>query len=178
MPFGPLAVAKESKPATTSSRSTATPLAARDESRSAALVQDGPPRRCSPSHRTPDGPHRDVAVRPIGDGGGKEPAVSRVGRERRAYVAKISGGRLGYVHMFDMGAGSLAQLYVDLDAENHARDGVVIDVRNNNGGFVNRVRDRCVRAARLPHDAGGAANRRRRRARRSASARSKSRRFS
>ena len=57
--------------------------------------------------------------------------------ERRAYVAKISGGRLGYVHMFDMGAGSLAQLYVDLDAENHARDGVVIDVRNNNGGFVN-----------------------------------------
>ncbi len=39
--------------------------------------------------------------------------------------------------MFDMSAQSLAQLYVDLDAENHARDGVVIDVRNNNGGFVN-----------------------------------------
>ena len=33
--------------------------------------------------------------------------------------------------------GSLAQLYVDLDADNMARDGVVIDVRNNNGGFVN-----------------------------------------
>lgn len=56
---------------------------------------------------------------------------------RRAYVAKVSGGRLGYVHMLDMGAGSLAQLYADLDAENTARDGVVIDVRNNNGGFVN-----------------------------------------
>jgi C-terminal processing protease CtpA/Prc len=39
--------------------------------------------------------------------------------------------------MFDMGAGSLAQLFVDLDAENHMRDGVVVDVRNNNGGFVN-----------------------------------------
>jgi tricorn protease len=26
---------------------------------------------------------------------------------------------------------------MDLDAENHARDGVVIDIRNNNGGFVN-----------------------------------------
>ncbi len=57
--------------------------------------------------------------------------------ERRAYVAKASGGRLGYVHMFDMGAGSLAQLYVDLDAENQTREGVVIDVRHNNGGFVN-----------------------------------------
>jgi len=56
---------------------------------------------------------------------------------KRAYVAKISNGRLGYVHMLDMGAASLAQLYADLDVENHARDGVVIDIRNNNGGFVN-----------------------------------------
>ena len=57
--------------------------------------------------------------------------------DRRAYVAKASGNRLGYVHMPDMSAGSLAQLYVDLDADNIARDGVVIDIRNNNGGFVN-----------------------------------------
>jgi C-terminal processing protease CtpA/Prc len=39
--------------------------------------------------------------------------------------------------MPDMGEGSLRQLYVDLDADNHDRDGVVIDIRNNNGGFVN-----------------------------------------
>jgi C-terminal processing protease CtpA/Prc len=39
--------------------------------------------------------------------------------------------------MFDMSAGSLAQLSLDLDAENVTRDGVVVDVRNNNGGFVN-----------------------------------------
>jgi Tol biopolymer transport system component/C-terminal processing protease CtpA/Prc len=56
---------------------------------------------------------------------------------RREYVAKVSGGRLGYVHMLDMSSGSLAQLYSDLDAENSSREGVVIDVRNNNGGFVN-----------------------------------------
>jgi C-terminal processing protease CtpA/Prc len=55
----------------------------------------------------------------------------------RAYVDKASGGRLGYVHMIDMGASSLTQLYVDLDVENQTRDGVVVDVRNNNGGFVN-----------------------------------------
>ncbi len=57
--------------------------------------------------------------------------------ERRACVAQASGGRLGYVHMFDMSAGALAQLYLDLDAENMTREGVVVDVRNNNGGFVN-----------------------------------------
>ena len=35
---------------------------------------------------------------------------ARQQEERRAYVEKVSGGRLGYAHMIDMGAGSLAQL--------------------------------------------------------------------
>ncbi len=55
----------------------------------------------------------------------------------RAYVEKASNGKLGYVHMPDMGEGSLRQLYLDLDTDNRAKEGVVIDVRNNNGGFVN-----------------------------------------
>ena len=56
---------------------------------------------------------------------------------RRAYVDKVSGGRLGYVHMLDMSADALDQLYLDLDTENFSRAGVVVDIRNNNGGFVN-----------------------------------------
>jgi tricorn protease len=56
---------------------------------------------------------------------------------RRAYVDSISGGRLGYVHIASMSEGALEQLIFDLDQQNHAKDGVVIDVRNNNGGFVN-----------------------------------------
>ena len=55
----------------------------------------------------------------------------------RAYVAKISGGRLGYVHLPDMSEATLHRFYRDLDAENMNREGVVIDVRNNFGGFVN-----------------------------------------
>ena len=58
-------------------------------------------------------------------------------KEERAYVNKLSNGRLGYVHMNDMGQQSLEQLYVDLDVENQGKEGVVVDVRNNNGGFVN-----------------------------------------
>ncbi len=56
---------------------------------------------------------------------------------RRAYVDEASGGRLGYVHIPSMSAGSLTQYIRDLDQLNHAKDGVVIDVRDNNGGFVN-----------------------------------------
>ena len=55
----------------------------------------------------------------------------------RAYVRKVSNGRLGYVHIPDMSAGSLDQLYIDLDTENQSREGVVVDIRNNNGGFIN-----------------------------------------
>jgi Tol biopolymer transport system component len=57
--------------------------------------------------------------------------------QSRAYVARASGGRLGYVHMPDMSEASLQRFYADLDAQNQANDGVVIDIRNNNGGFVN-----------------------------------------
>ena len=87
---------------------------------------------------TPDAKDaRDVAVRPVNAQTEKALLYREWVEDKRAYVAKASGGRLGYVHMFDMGAGSLAQLYVDLDPENHAREGVIIDVRHNNGGFVN-----------------------------------------
>jgi C-terminal processing protease CtpA/Prc len=39
--------------------------------------------------------------------------------------------------MINMSAAALDQLYLDLDADNHARDGVIVDIRNNSGGFVN-----------------------------------------
>lgn len=55
---------------------------------------------------------------------------------RRALVERLSGGRLGYVHIFDMSEESLARLAVDLDIRNQTKAGVVIDVRNNEGGFV------------------------------------------
>lgn len=56
---------------------------------------------------------------------------------RRAFVDELSGGRLGYVHIASMSGGALDQLVFDLDQLNHAKEGVVVDVRNNNGGFVN-----------------------------------------
>jgi tricorn protease len=80
---------------------------------------------------------REFVVKPIDQATEKALRYRQWVEQRREYVAKASGGRLGYVHMFDMSAAALSQLHLDLDADNHARQGVVVDVRNNNGGFVN-----------------------------------------
>ena len=86
---------------------------------------------------SPSSAPRDVDVKPVNQSTEKGLRYRQWVEERRALVAKASGGRLGYVHMYDMSETSLTRLYLDLDAENQSREGVVIDVRNNNGGFVN-----------------------------------------
>ncbi|HSH44535.1 MAG TPA: S41 family peptidase, partial [Longimicrobiales bacterium] len=80
---------------------------------------------------------RQVGVQPISTGAERQLAYRAWVESRRAYVDEVSGGRLGYVHMPDMGWGSLQQLMVDLDAANFGKEGVVIDLRANRGGFVN-----------------------------------------
>lgn len=82
-------------------------------------------------------PPRDVVVRPTSQAAEKALIYRAWVEANREYVLKISGGRLGYVHMINMSAAALDQLYLDLDADNHARDGVIVDIRNNSGGFVN-----------------------------------------
>ena len=83
------------------------------------------------------GREREVAVRPVNQATEKGLLYRAWVEANRAYVSRVSGGKLGYVHMFDMSWNSLGQLHLDLDAEAHAHEGVVVDVRNNNGGFVN-----------------------------------------
>ena len=80
---------------------------------------------------------REIVVKPVSTGTEKNLLYRQWVESNRAYVERASGGKLGYVHLPDMGAASLAQLYVDLDAQNQQREGVVVDVRNNNGGFIN-----------------------------------------
>ncbi|QMW02548.1 S41 family peptidase [Spirosoma foliorum] len=86
---------------------------------------------------SPTAPPREVVIRPVNLATEKGLLYKQWVQQQREYVNKASEGRLGYVHLFDMSAESLAQLNIDLDADNHAREGVVVDVRNNNGGFVN-----------------------------------------
>jgi tricorn protease len=80
---------------------------------------------------------KDVSVKPVSTGTEKQLLYRQWVEDNREYVDKLSNGKLGYVHIPDMSENSLRQLYNDLDAENYKREAVVIDIRNNNGGFVN-----------------------------------------
>jgi C-terminal processing protease CtpA/Prc len=103
----------------------------------AELLQNKVNRKVVLTISSSGGGSRKVTLRPVNAATEKGLLYKQWVQQQRNYVAKISNGRLGYVHMFDMSQQSLDQLYLDMDAENHAREGIVVDVRNNNGGFVN-----------------------------------------
>ena len=83
------------------------------------------------------GKTRDAVVRPVASGAAVGLLYRQWVEERRELVDRVSGGKIGYVHMADMSDASLQQLYLDLDAQNESKQGVVVDVRNNNGGYIN-----------------------------------------
>ncbi|HUF02929.1 MAG TPA: S41 family peptidase [Aridibacter sp.] len=80
---------------------------------------------------------KTVVLKPVSTGAEKSLLYDQWVESNRENVARKSGGRLGYVHLPNMSSNALERLYVSLDVDNQAKDGVVIDIRNNNGGFVN-----------------------------------------
>ncbi|MGH3495429.1 MAG: S41 family peptidase, partial [Sciscionella sp.] len=59
-------------------------------------------------------------------------------RDRRQYVHARTEGRVGYVHVPDMSFVGWAQLHRDLATE-VGRDGLVVDIRGNGGGFISQL---------------------------------------
>jgi tricorn protease len=79
---------------------------------------------------------REVAVRPINAQEHDRLRYREWVRGNAAYVDRVSQGRLGYVHVRAMTFDCYTQLLVDLDAQTHGKEGVVVDVRFNGGGYV------------------------------------------
>ncbi len=100
------------------------------------LLEDTVNRRTSLTVETA-GKSREVILRPIANSAAAGLLYRQWVESRRALVDRVSAGKIGYVHMADMSDASLAQLYLDLDAQNESRQAVIVDIRNNNGGYVN-----------------------------------------
>lgn len=55
-------------------------------------------------------------------------------KSRAAEVERLSGGRLGYVHIASMNDESYRDIYADILGKYNLKEGIVIDTRNNGGG--------------------------------------------
>jgi tricorn protease len=79
---------------------------------------------------------RDVVVRPLGND--RELRYADWVRRNREYVAAKTGGKIGYLHLTNMQADGMTEFntwyYPQL-----SKEGMVIDVRWNGGGFVSEI---------------------------------------
>lgn len=76
----------------------------------------------------------DEVVKPIVQGSLSTNAYERWVKSRAAEVERLSGGRLGYVHIKSMDDDSYRTIYSDILGKYNNYDGVVIDTRFNGGG--------------------------------------------
>ncbi len=83
-----------------------------------------------------DEPHRRVILRPISNNSYRSLLYSHWQQQRREMVGKLSGNRLGYLHIQGMNQSSLDRFSVQLYEAGHGKEGLIIDVRENGGGWT------------------------------------------
>jgi len=79
---------------------------------------------------------REVVLRPISYGSTRNLLYEKWIRDNRTMVNKASEATLGYVHIRGMNWPSFQKLERELYAEGAGKEGLIIDVRNNGGGFT------------------------------------------
>ena len=84
----------------------------------------------------PDGEKRRVIVRPASLRDVNQLLYERFVRQRREIAHRLGEGRIGYLHVQVMGQPSLERFERELFSEAHDKDAIIIDVRNNGGGWT------------------------------------------
>jgi tricorn protease len=80
-----------------------------------------------------------VLIVPTSSGGDSNLRYDDGVRQRRAKVEELSGGRVGYLHIRGMNEPSLRDFERDLFAAADGKDGLLIDVRDNGGGWTTDI---------------------------------------
>jgi tricorn protease len=85
----------------------------------------------------PSGNRRwDETVKPVSRGEENELLYRRWVRQRRAEVDRLSGGRIGYVHVRAMNDASMRTVVDEMLGLNISKDAVIVDTRFNGGGSI------------------------------------------
>jgi len=85
-------------------------------------------------YRPSDKSRREAVVKPVSRGAYETLLYKRWVKQREADVERLSGGRLGYVHIKSMGDPSFRTVYGTILGKYNHCDGIVIDTRFNGGG--------------------------------------------
>ncbi len=85
-------------------------------------------------HNPTTGEKGEEVVKPVSAGAMSDLLYRRWVKSRADEVDRLSGGRLGYVHIESMGDDSFRTVYSDLLGKYNDREGVVVDIRWNGGG--------------------------------------------
>ena len=80
------------------------------------------------------GKHFEQTLKAISQGAERELLYKRWVRTERALVDKLSGGRLGYVHVRGMNDASYRQVYADALGRASSKEALIVDTRFNGGG--------------------------------------------
>ncbi|MCM1028411.1 MAG: S41 family peptidase [Pseudoflavonifractor sp.] len=99
-----------------------------------ALLSDATGHKTLVSFTLPSGEKIEETVLPISQGAESNLLYERWVKARKADVERLSGGRLGYVHIRSMGDPSFRDMYSQVLGEYVGKDGIVIDTRWNGGG--------------------------------------------
>lgn len=86
--------------------------------------------------RGADGAEREVMIRPASSGAFRSALYERREQLLREQVESSSNDRLGYIHIQAMGTPSLLEFERELYAAGHGKDALLIDVRDNGGGWT------------------------------------------
>lgn len=82
---------------------------------------------------------RYVLITPISSGADSNLRYQDEVRQRASEVDRLSGGKLGYLHIRSMDMASVRTFERDLFAAADGKLGLIIDVRDNGGGFTNDI---------------------------------------
>jgi C-terminal processing protease CtpA/Prc len=81
-----------------------------------------------------DGNSREVIIRP--ESSLNKELYNEWAKDKRGLTEKYSNGRLGYLHIASMGWTNFERFERELMAAGYGKEGIVIDVRNNTGGWI------------------------------------------
>jgi tricorn protease len=99
-----------------------------------SLLADGVNQKIVLGVRAANGEERDVVIRPTGSL--NRDLYNEWVKDRRELTERYSGGRLGYIHIQGMNWPSFERFERELVASGEGKEGIVIDVRYNGGGWT------------------------------------------